>query len=125
MHPMLIAAGLAAAMILISVLAVRHLHNKDTGLSEDLADSKRLDQLRNEAMQRYPQESEMIALSRYKLDNAHFIQTLKDSAEKADVAYALTVAYRDQRLLSQEIAHLFRTEIHNESRFNVLTSAQA
>lgn len=120
-----IAIGVIIVTLTLSAKASKWFHDQDEAMAEMLADNKRIDELRTEAMQRYPQESEMIALSRYKLDNAHFIQTLKDSAEKADVAYALTVAYRDQRLLSQEIAHLFRIEIHNESHFNVLTSARA
>lgn len=124
MHPLLIAAGFSAVMILLTMLAVRHLHNKDTGLSEDLADSKRLDQLRAEAMRRYPQECELVALTRFRADNTDFINTLKQHAEKADVVEALKSAFRDQRLLSQEIAHLIRIDVYEQSHFNKLTAAQ-
>ncbi|MBI2427507.1 MAG: hypothetical protein HYV29_01670 [Ignavibacteriales bacterium] len=125
MHPALIVGIVMLAATLYAIFGAHHLHGKDEEMSQDLADSKRLDQLRSEAMRLFPAESELVALSKYRQENTLFIQTLKQNDGKADVLEALKFSLRDQRILSQEIARLFRIEIYNESQFNKLTAAQA
>lgn len=125
MQPFVIVT-LATAIAAVVMYAVHNYLEAETEEMDELcADSNRIAELTDEAMQRYPQETQLAALTRYRMDNARLIETLKENAEKADVIEALKVSLRDQRLLSQEVSRLFYIEINQPNQFNVLTSAQA
>jgi hypothetical protein len=114
-------------MILATVVmyATKHLHNVDANMSSSLDDNKRIGELTDEAMKRYPNQPMINAIQYYLWDLEERVEALRASARGTDVVYAIESNMKDCAILRKEMERLINQEIEFNSHFNVRTSAQA
>ncbi|MDP1675688.1 MAG: hypothetical protein Q8L88_02390 [Bacteroidota bacterium] len=124
MQGIIFAIGLM--IIAAVVMAVTHrFHNGDVEMSSSIEENKRISDLTEKAMTRYPDLPMMRAMQRYVWDMEERIETMRANAVGTDVLYAIESDLKECQLLREEISRLIKMEIDINSHFNVLHAAQS